>query len=83
MRRRPICRRSWRPAGNKRCAVNLYLRLIDRILRCADGTYAVRELYITDKHGKKHTVYNAKVNIFLGNDDPNFLGLQNNDASIA
>jgi len=52
-------------------------------LRCADGTYAVRELDITDKHGKKHTVYNAKANIFLGNDDPNFLGLQNNDASIA
>ena len=48
-----------------------------------DGSYAVRELDITDKHGKRHTAYNAKVNIFLSNDDPIFLGLQNNDASIA
>ena len=43
----------------------------------------MRELDITDKHGKKHTVYNAMVNIFLGNGNPNYLGLQNNDASIA
>lgn len=49
-----------------------------------DSSYAVRELDITDKHGMKHTAYNAKVNIFLSNDDPIFLGLQDeNAASIA
>jgi hypothetical protein len=39
------------------------------------GSYAVRELDITDKHGKRHVAYNAKVNIFLKNDDPIFPGL--------
>ncbi|MDP6589843.1 MAG: hypothetical protein QF666_10405 [Alphaproteobacteria bacterium] len=49
----------------------------------ADGSYAVRELDITDKHGKRHTAYNAKVNIFLSNDDPIFLGLQDTEAAIS
>ncbi len=46
-----------------------------------DGSYAVRELNITDKHGMKHTAYNAKVNIFLSDDEPIFLGLQDEEAS--
>ncbi|MBT3927667.1 MAG: adenylate/guanylate cyclase domain-containing protein [Rhodospirillaceae bacterium] len=46
-----------------------------------DGSYAVRELNITDKHGMNHTAYNAKVNIFLSDDEPIFLGLQDEDAS--
>ncbi len=50
----------------------------------SDGSYAVRELDITDKHGMKHTAYNAKVNIFLADDEPIFLGLQDeNTTSIA
>ena len=37
-----------------------------------DDCYAVRELDIADKHGKRHTAYNAKVNIFLSDDEPIF-----------
>ena len=48
-----------------------------------DGSYAVRELEIADKHGKRHTAYNAKVNIFLSDDEPIFLGLQDCGAAIS
>ena len=47
------------------------------------GAYAVRELDIADKHGKRHMAYNAKVNIFLEDDEPIFLGLQDSEAEIS
>ncbi len=46
-----------------------------------DGSYAVRELDITDKHGMKHTAFKAKVNIFLTDDEPISLGLQDENAT--
>jgi class 3 adenylate cyclase len=49
----------------------------------ADGKYAVREFDITDKHGMRHTAYNAKVNIFLEDDEPIYLGLQDGETDIA
>ena len=47
-----------------------------------DGSYAVRELDIADKHGHRHTAYNAKVNIYFGDDEPTFLGLQDGEAAF-
>jgi hypothetical protein len=34
---------------------------------------------VIDKHGFEHICYNAKVNVFLENDDPYFIGLQHSD----
>jgi len=48
-----------------------------------DGSYAVRELDITNKHGMRHTAYNAKVNIFLRVNEPIYLGLQDEEADPA
>ena len=36
----------------------------------------MRRLKIVDKHGFEHFAYNAKVNFFLRNRDPIYLGLQ-------
>lgn len=44
-----------------------------------DGTFAVRALTMVDKHGNSHVAHNAKVNIFLRDDEPIFLGLQESD----
>jgi hypothetical protein len=41
-----------------------------------DGDFPVRRLKIVDKHGLEHFAYNAKVNFFLRNRDPIYLGLQ-------
>lgn len=48
-----------------------------------DGSHAVRELDITDKHGMRHTACNAKVNIFLRDDEPIYLGLQDEETDPA
>lgn len=47
----------------------------------ADGSFDVRKLRFLDKHGLPHVAYNAKVNIFLEEDAPIYLGLQ--DSEIA
>ncbi len=46
--------------------------------RQPDGSYTIRQYQITDKHGFKHTVFNAKVNIYRTHADPIFLGIQDN-----
>ncbi len=43
----------------------------------------MRELDIADKRGMRHTAYNAKVNIFLEDDEPIYLGLQDSEAEIS
>ena len=40
--------------------------------------FAVRRYVITDKHGKQRNVYNAKVNIYLNDSNPVYLGLRTN-----
>ena len=47
----------------------------------ADGSYDVRKLRFLDKHGLPHVAYNAKVNIFLKEDDPIYLGLQDSEVA--
>lgn len=43
--------------------------------RLENQTFAVRKYVIVDKHGKGRNVYNAKVNIYLNNSEPVYLGL--------
>ena len=47
------------------------------------GQYAVRRIPITDKHGIKRTVYNAKVNIYRENAEPILLGIEDRKLSQA
>lgn len=49
--------------------------------RNPDGAFNIRKLTVQDKHGHSRSAYNAKVNIFLKDGDPIFLGLR--DADIA
>jgi hypothetical protein len=44
-----------------------------------DGEYKNQKMRVIDKHGFEHICYNAKVNVFLENDDPYFIGLQHSD----
>ena len=44
-----------------------------------DGSYAVSRFRITDKHGFRRHVYNAKVNIYRSRGEPILLGLQHHD----
>ncbi|MFQ5344798.1 MAG: hypothetical protein ACE5DZ_02425 [Mariprofundus sp.] len=44
-----------------------------------DGSYGISKFRLRDKHGQKHRVYNAKVNIHRRNAPPVFLGLQHHD----
>lgn len=46
-----------------------------------DGTFDVRKLRFLDKHGLPHVAYNAKVNIFLKEDEPVYLGVQDSEIS--
>ena len=82
---RPTCRYFWQQDGNSAAAILEELTDIEmgkltssRIStyltseQKPDDCYAVRELDIADKHGKRHTAYNAKVNIFLSDDEPIF-----------
>ena len=43
------------------------------------GEYKNQKMRVIDKHGFEHICYNAKVNVFLENDDPYFIGLQHSD----
>ena len=45
----------------------------------ADGSYAVKQYMITDKHGYSRNVFNAKVNIQRGKGIPIYLGIQEAD----
>ena len=47
----------------------------------SDNTYSVRRFRITDKHGYRHFVYNAKVNIHRRNSAPIYLGLMDSELS--
>ena len=47
--------------------------------RRPDGTYGIKRYLLTDKHGRKHVAYNAKINVHLRNGEPIFLGLQDAD----
>lgn len=47
--------------------------------RRPDGSYGVRRLEHRDKHGFLHVAYNAKVNIFLAEGEPVYLGLQDSE----
>jgi len=66
-------------------SVELAGKMISRIVsyltgpQNEDGTFAVRALTVVDKHGNSHEAHNAKVNIFLKDDEPIFLGLQECD----
>jgi hypothetical protein len=44
-----------------------------------DGEYKNQKMRVIDKHGFEHICYNAKVNVFLEDDDPYFIGLQHSD----
>ncbi|MBM4196503.1 MAG: hypothetical protein FJ197_05285 [Gammaproteobacteria bacterium] len=43
---------------------------------CADGSFTIRKLSISDKHGLTHSVFNAKVNIYRRSADPILLGIE-------
>jgi hypothetical protein len=47
--------------------------------RNAAGGYDIARHRFTDKHGRKFTAYNAKINIFRENGPPIFLGLQESE----
>jgi len=47
-----------------------------------DGSYGISKFRLQDKHGQKHQVFNAKINIHRRNAPPVFLGLQHNDLSV-
>jgi hypothetical protein len=42
----------------------------------ADGTFTIRKLAISDKHGLTHSAFNAKVNIYRRAADPILLGIE-------
>lgn len=42
----------------------------------ADGTFAVNRYYAVDKHGFRHGVFNAKLNIYCEAGEPIFLGVR-------
>jgi class 3 adenylate cyclase len=44
-----------------------------------DGAYAVNRYAVADKHGFRHPVFNAKINIHREAGDPIFLGMRNED----
>ncbi|MDQ6982508.1 MAG: hypothetical protein Q9M08_05850 [Mariprofundus sp.] len=44
-----------------------------------DGSYGISKFCLRDKHGQKHEVFNAKINIHRRNARPVFLGLQHNE----
>jgi hypothetical protein len=44
--------------------------------RQSDGTFTVRKLTIEDKHGLKHNVFNAKINIYRSEAEPILLGIE-------
>ncbi|MDP6842529.1 MAG: hypothetical protein QGH73_12695, partial [Rhodospirillales bacterium] len=44
--------------------------------RASDDSYTVKKYLVTDKHGLTRNAYNAKINIYRGNSDPIFLGVQ-------
>jgi hypothetical protein len=41
-----------------------------------DGTFTVRRIEISDKHGLTHNVFNAKINIYRRAAEPIFLGIE-------
>ena len=47
--------------------------------RQPNGAFDVRRFTTRDKHGRIRNAYNAKINIFLKDDDPIFLGLRDAD----
>jgi hypothetical protein len=47
--------------------------------RLENRAFAVRKYVIVDKHGKGRNVYNAKVNIYLNDSNPVYLGLPTNN----
>lgn len=42
----------------------------------ADGSYSIRKLAVSDKHGRSHPVFNAKVNIYRRAAPPILLGIE-------
>jgi hypothetical protein len=42
----------------------------------SDGTFTVRKLVISDKHGLSHSVFNAKINIYRRAAEPILLGIE-------
>lgn len=42
----------------------------------ADGSYSIRKLAVSDKHGRSHAVFNAKVNIYRRAAPPILLGIE-------
>lgn len=44
--------------------------------KTAPGQYSIRRIAISDKHGIRRTVYNAKVNIYRENAEPILLGIE-------
>ncbi len=59
-------------AGEKVTAIKCYLTGE----RVADGTFNIRRLSITDKHGLTRTAYNAKINIYRESARPILLGIE-------
>jgi len=61
-------------SGDKIDSISCYLTG-DRL---DNQAFAVRKYVIVDKHGKGRNVYNAKVNIYLNDSEPVYLGLRTN-----
>ncbi|MDP6517016.1 MAG: hypothetical protein QF926_10400 [Alphaproteobacteria bacterium] len=47
--------------------------------RVERGVYNIKKYSVVDKHGLRRDVFNAKVNIFRGNSDTLYLGLENKE----
>jgi len=45
--------------------------------QAVDGTYGISRYRVPDKHGIKHALFNAKINIHREAGDPIFLGIRN------
>ncbi|HEX9647576.1 MAG TPA: hypothetical protein VGB88_08765 [Alphaproteobacteria bacterium] len=47
--------------------------------RIGGGVYSITKYALSDKHGRQRNVFNAKVNIYRGDADVLYLGLENKD----
>jgi hypothetical protein len=47
--------------------------------RIGPGVFTVKKFSISDKHGRRRDVFNAKVNIYRGNADALYLGIEHRD----
>jgi hypothetical protein len=49
--------------------------------RLPDGSFAIHQMRIVDKHGFEHVGYNGKINVFLESGETFYCGLQHSDTA--